>query len=190
MIDALITQIESIIFAASEEISFKKLSKLLGINESEVIEKIKALNGIYVSQQRGIRLVWNEAGVQMTSAPECAAIIGTFIQSEMREELTPSAIETLAIIVYKGPIKKVDIDFMRGVNSSYALRSLLIRGLVERINDPKDARGFIYKPSLEFLKKIGVSTIQDLPNYKEIIDKLEEIKQQTKQEIQTQQNEL
>lgn len=175
-------KLESLIFAATEEIPFKKLSSLLNVSVANVKEGVEALNALCISQQRGIRLVWNDTTVQMVSAPENAGLVDALVQSDMREELTPSALETLAIIVYRQPIKKVDIDFMRGVNSSYALRSLLIRGLVERTHDANDARGFIYKPSLEFLKRLGISRIEELPRYQEIIQKLEEIKRQTVQE--------
>lgn len=178
------SKLESVLFVAAEELSFKKLSHVLNVPAVKIKEVVEALNASYASQSRGIRLVWNDTAVHMVSAPEHSALIDALAQSNMREDLTPSALETLAIVIYRHPIKKVDIDFVRGLNSAYTLRSLLIRGLIEREHDPADARGFIYQPSLQLLKCLGISRIEELPDYQETVQKLEEIKKQTAQEIQ------
>ena len=75
--------------------------------------------------------------------------------------------ETLAIVAYSGPVPRAEIDFIRGVNSSFTLRNLLISGLVEREINPKDRRTFIYKPSMDFLRFLGLGKLEDLPEYGE-----------------------
>ena len=89
------------------------------------------------------------------------------MKSEFSEELSRAAIETAAIIAYQGPITRAEIEYVRGVNSSFILRGLLMRGLVERIENPKDARSYLYRISFDFLKHLGLTKIEDLPQYQE-----------------------
>ena len=180
--------LESLVFAASQDISYKKLSQLLKITIEETKQAVKNLNQYYEQNQRGLRLVFNDNSVQMATVKDNANLVEELVRSEIKEELTPAALETLTIISYKGSLRKIDIDFIRGVNSTHTLRSLLIRGLIERASDKRDARSFIYQPSLEFLKTLGVSNITELPDYQETNKKLEEIKQQFSESQQNQEN--
>ena len=76
--------------------------------------------------------------------------------------------ETLSIILYQGPISRSDIDYIRGVNSQFILRNLLIRGLIERIDNPNDARSFLYKVSINLLANLGINKIEELPEYEQV----------------------
>ena len=87
---------------------------------------------------------------------------------------TTLSLETLSVIAYKGPIRRSEIDYIRGVNSSFMVRNLLMRGLVERMRDSKDSRLYIYRISREFLKFLGITSISDLPEYGSFAQKLEE----------------
>ncbi len=91
---------------------------------------------------------------------------------ELNKDLGKATTETLALIIYKGPIKRSEIDNIRGVNSSYILRNLMIRGLIDKEIDPKNSRTNIYKPSFELLSYLGVTDIKNLPNYEEVIKEL------------------
>jgi len=166
----------------------KKLSQLLKISAEEAKQKVKDLNQYYEQNQSGLRLVFNDTSVQMATVKDNANLVEELIRSEVKEDLTPAALETLTIISYKGPLRKIDIDFIRGVNSTHTMRSLLIRGLIERASDKHDARSFVYQPSLEFLKTLGVSNITELPDYQETNKKLEGIKQQFSESQQNQEN--
>ena len=73
--------------------------------------------------------------------------------------------ETLSIVTYAGPMTRAELEYIRGVNSSFTMRNLLIRGLIERYPDPKRTNVFIYKPSFDLLKHIGISKVEDLPEY-------------------------
>jgi len=88
-----------------------------------------------------------------------------FIKDEFREDLTPASLETLSLISYLGPVSRAQIDYYRGVNSSFILRSLLMRGLVERYNDPQRANVYLYQASFDLLKYLGISRVEDLPEY-------------------------
>ncbi len=81
--------------------------------------------------------------------------------------------ETLAIILYQGPVKRSQIDYVRGVNSQFILRNLLVRGLIDRSLDPADERVFVYSPSLELLSYLGVSSVKDLPEFEKVIGALQ-----------------
>ena len=76
--------------------------------------------------------------------------------------------ETLSIVIYKNGVTRAEIDYIRGVNSSFTLRALSVRGLVEKTVDTKDNRRFVYKPSFELLSFMGVKSIENLPDYAEV----------------------
>ena len=110
----------------------------------------------------------------MATNPENASVIDQLIKSEIQENLSKAALEVLAIISYRGPITRVEIEAIRGVNCSFTVRSLMMRGLLERIENPKDNRGYLYKISFDFLRKLGVDSIEKLPDY-EMLSKDERI---------------
>ena len=82
--------------------------------------------------------------------------------------------EVVSIIAYRGPISKTEIESIRGVNCSYTLRNLLLRGLIERSDNPRDGRGYVYSITFEFLKKLGVEDVKKLPDH-DILSKDERI---------------
>ncbi|MCR4323000.1 MAG: SMC-Scp complex subunit ScpB [Candidatus Azambacteria bacterium] len=159
------SKIEAILFVSGEEMSVQKIQKALGndISEEEVVEQIKKLQEAY--QGRGVRIISKDGRVQMVSAPEYAEVIHALVRSHLTEELTPAALETLACIAYREPIAKQEIDELRGVNSIFSLRSLLMRGLIEKTKKNDDAQMNYYRVTLDFLKKLGVEKITDLPDY-------------------------
>jgi segregation and condensation protein B len=74
-------------------------------------------------------------------------------------------LEVISIVAYRGPITRSEIEAIRGVNSSYTVRSLMLRGLMERIENPNDSRGYLYKISFDFLKKLGIDSVERLPEF-------------------------
>jgi segregation and condensation protein B len=165
-------QIESILFWKGEPVKVKKLAEILNV-EIEAIEK--ALEELKVKiEGRGISLVRLEDEVTFGTAPEMSERIQKLTKEELVKDLGKAGLETLTIILYKGSVKRSDIDYIRGVNSQFILRNLLIRGLVERIVNPSDERTFLYKPSFDLLSHLGVSSIKELPEYENIIKNIEE----------------
>jgi segregation and condensation protein B len=110
------------------------------------------------------------------TSKELSPLIEKLTKDELTRDLGKAGLETLSIVLYQGPLARADIDYIRGVNSQFILRALLIRGLVERIDNPKDARSYLYKPTLDLLSHLGVSKIADLPEYEQVRKDIEGFK--------------
>lgn len=160
--------IESILFSIGEPISIEKLTKTLSKNQDLIKKAIDELAEDYEKENRGLRIIKKDEKIQLVSAPENSHYIEKLIKDELQEDLTPVSLEALAIVAYKGPITQAEIEEIRGVNSSYILRNLLIRGLIERKGHPEDARAYIYEVSFDFLRKLGLKSIEELPEYKKL----------------------
>lgn len=167
-------KIEAILFMKGEPQRIKSLASLLKVGESEVSEAVSKLAESLNSLGRGIRLMKKDDFVMLATSPEVASVVREMAKEEYDSKLSLAAIETLAIVAYKGPIIKAEIDYVRGVNSGFILRNLLIRGLVERIANPSDRRAFMYRPSFELLQFLGIEKVEDLPEYKDFNEKMEE----------------
>ncbi|TSC89056.1 MAG: segregation and condensation protein B [Parcubacteria group bacterium Gr01-1014_3] len=158
-------KIEALLFIYGEAMTYKKMAETLDCSEVELKSAIQELEESIKSDQRGLILVSDKDKVQLTTKPDFAGLFEQLIKEEMSENLTPSALETLSIVTYAGPISRAEVDYIRGVNSSFTLRNLSIRGLVERLIDPHRANAYIYSPSMEFLKLLGISKKEDLPEH-------------------------
>jgi segregation and condensation protein B len=168
--------LESLFFVSSRPLSLKELVDFSKQDAKEVESAINELMSEYSENNRGLRIIENNKKYQMASAPDNAKLIQDFLQTEVSGELTPASLETLTIIAYRSPIKKSDLEKIRGINCSLILRNLLIKGLIEEKNT-SDNEESEYSPSLEFIKFLGVNSLKDLPDYdkfhnNEDIDKL------------------
>lgn len=155
--------IESVLFVSGEPVKISKIAKITGASKPEVENAIMALQAD--CQNGGLAIIKKEDAVEMVTNPGNSEYVGELVKSEIQENLSQAALEVLAIVAYKGPITRADIEAIRGVNSSFTLRSLLLRGLLERIDNPKDNRGYLYKISFEFMKKLGIDDISKLPDW-------------------------
>ena len=176
-------KIEAILFFKNEPVTLTELSKLLNVPRENLQLTISNLQKEY--SNRGIVLVVNGEEVLLGTHPENSKLIETLQKEELSRELGRAGLETLAIVLYKGPISRREIDHIRGVNSSFILRTLLIRGLIERSESTE--RSYSYKPTLKLLEYLGVSSCEDLPDYKGTFKKIEEFvinsaEEQTKQD--------
>ncbi len=160
--------IESILFSIGEPISIEKLARTLGKNKNLIKKTIEDLENDYEKENRGVQIIKHGEKIQLVSSPKNNLYIEKLIKNELQEDLTPASLEALAIVAYKGPITRAEIEEIRGVNCSFILRSLLIRGLIERRGHPQDARAYVYEISFNFLKKLGLSSIEELPEYKKL----------------------
>jgi segregation and condensation protein B len=109
---------------------------------------------------------------QVATNPQNAAGVKAFLNAELRERLTDVTVETLAIIAYRQPISKAEIEAIRGVNCQYSIRTLLIRGLIARIADQNDGRQVLYQTTHEFLEHMGLSSVKDLPDFDTLVAKI------------------
>ena len=161
----IISQLETLLFASGDSQDINRLAKILDTTTDGVHMALEALETRYHLPESGLTIIRLGEKVQLGTKGENASVIERLREGELRETLSRATLETLAVIAYRAPVTRADIDAIRGVNSNFTLRHLLIRGLIEREGNPSDARGYIYRPSLEFLKTIGVEQISDLPEY-------------------------
>ena len=156
--------LESLFFVSTKSLDVKELAVFLKKDINEVEIALKALITEYQDNNRGLRIIESGRKYQMASAPDNAKLVQDFLQTEISGELTPASLETLTIIAYRGPIKKTDLEKIRGINCSLILRNLLIRGLIEQKTDKNDDDNE-YVVSLEFIKFLGLTSVKDLPDY-------------------------
>jgi segregation and condensation protein B len=128
----------------------------------------------------------------LATSPEHKELIEKILKEERDRDLGRAGIETLSIIAYKGPISKKEIEYIRGVNSDYALRSLLLRGLVEKKASRTDERVIMYNITSETLLHLGLKNITDLPEYSEMkkqLEVVENLKEEAEEKEQEQKDE-
>lgn len=155
--------IQAILFYQAEPMSIGRLSKLLKHSEEDIHSAINKLRDEL--QGSGLSLVENGNEVMLGTSPAASSLIAEITKEELSKELSKAALETLAIVLYKGPITRAEIDYIRGVNSNFILRNLQVRGLVEKIDNPADQRSYLYKPTFQLLEFLGVTRLEDLPEY-------------------------
>lgn len=171
---SLLAKIEALLFAYGEPLEVKRIAQTLKSDEETVTQAIHEIQKNCGEDGRGLTLIFHDGKAQLATRPEFAGVLDKLVREELREELTPAALETLAIVSYAGPLLRSGIDYIRGVNSSFILRSLLLRGLIERVPDPAHPNAYRYSASFDFLKHLGLSRAEDLPEYqslREIVQK-------------------
>jgi segregation and condensation protein B len=161
-------QIEAILYYRAEPVGIKELAEILEKDEENVKEAISVLKTIM--KDRGLAIFEEGGAIELRTSPDAAILIEKMIKDEDTKELTKSALETLSIILYKGPITRRDIDFIRGVNSSFILRTLTTRGLIKKISNEKENK---YETTTELLAHLGINSVKDLPEYTETAKTLE-----------------
>lgn len=167
-------KIEAILFFTSEPVSKSKIAKLTESSVEEVEEGIRILSE-RLDSTSGLSLLQIGETISLRTKSDFSNIIEKISDEEVVGDLSRSAQEVLAIILYKNGATRSDIDFIRGVNSTYTLRSLVLRGMIERVNDDTDNRKARYLPTHDLFAFLGITKKEDLPEYSEIIKSLEEI---------------
>lgn len=163
--DKKLASLEALLFIHGEPLSYKKIESVLGLKKGEGEPLAAELKKRLTEDRRGLQLVSDKERIQLATKPEFNKILEDFVKDELTEDLTPASLEALSVIAYLGPISRAKLEYLRGVNSIVILRNLMIRGLVERIPDPEHPAGFLYHPTLEFMKHLGLSAKEDLPEY-------------------------
>ena len=160
--------LEAILFAASEPITLDQFQDALPrIGKRAIRKGLTELYDDYEEMGRSFRLVEIANGYQISSRPEYSEWIEKFYTRQVRVTLSPSALETLAIVAYKQPITRSDVATIRGVNSDSVLNSLLEKGLV-RITGRKDGRALLFSTTDDFLQQFGLKDASELPSLDEI----------------------
>ncbi len=157
--------LEALLFIFGEPLDSKKIADVLKTDEEKVKTAAKELSDILSNDSnRGIVLIENSGKYMLATKPQYSALVEKFITDDLKEDLSPASLETLSIIAYFGPATRAQIDYLRGVNSSYILRNLLIRGLINR---KSKGNAFEYEVSFDFLKFMGIDNVEKMPQYQE-----------------------
>ncbi len=164
-LDKKIAELEALLFIHGEPISYKKIESVLKLEKEEGESVVQGLKKRLEAGERGLQLVLGNAKVPLATTPDFSQILEEFVKEEVSEDLTPASLEALSIVAYLGPISRMKIEHLRGVNSLVILRSLMIRGLVERFADPEHPSGFLYRPTFDLIKQLGLRGKEDLPEY-------------------------
>ncbi len=161
---------EGFLFAEGGSLSLKKLEQLLEVKRPELLaaldELATALDG------RGLSLVRTDTEATLAVSSETGPSIQKAYEKELGKEIGDAGLEVLAIILYRGASTRAQIDYIRGVNTSSTIRTLLSRGLLERAPNPSDAREYLYRPTTELLAHLGVKNVADLPDHAAIAAEL------------------
>lgn len=168
----LLAKCEALLFLHGEPITIKKMASVLEISSEEVESLLDLFATELERSERGLRLIRHEGKVQLVTKPDFHQLLEVFMKKELSEDLTPASLETLSLVLYLGPISRARIEYLRGVNSLFTLRSLLIRGLVERSPDPQKSSSFVYQASFETLKHLGLEEQAQLPDFEKFRDML------------------
>jgi segregation and condensation protein B len=178
MTSELTNRLEAFLFAEGGSLSRKKLLQLLECKSEElnsaVAELSTSLDG------RGISLVQTETEIALVVASSTQSALEKAFEKELGREIGEAGLEVLAIVLYRGASTRAQIDYVRGVNSSTSVRTLLARGLLERTGNPDDAREYLYRPTTELLAYLGITAAQELPEYATIRGELASFEQTQK----------
>ena len=173
MASSLDSQIEALLFALGRPISRSELIKMVDARSEQIEEAISKLK----ERSQGITLVDDGVEVELRIGANNSALIEKIRKEEYSRDIGKAGLEALSSVLYRGPLTRSEIDFIRGVNSSQTLRTLTLRGLVRKIPNPKDERSFLYEPTTELLAQLGVSRMQDLPDYAQVRQKLQQLEE-------------
>lgn len=164
------SQLESLLFVSLKPLSSKDLAVFTKVKIKEIEEALIELSTDYKMAERGLTLIKNNNQYQLTTAADSAPLIQEFLKDETSGELSQPSLEALTIIAYRGPIAKLELDRIRGVNCSLIIRNLLLRGLVDEKFDKTKNENF-YTVTHDFIRFLGLNEVAGLPDY----DKLHQV---------------
>jgi len=165
--------VEALLLVHGEPLSSREIAKMVKVKEDEVLRILDELKGEY--QEKGIVILAHGGNFSFSTHPDVAGVLKDIIAKNLEEPLTSSILETLSIVAYLGPIAKIDIDEMRGVNSYFTLKNLSVRGLIQKIN--QEGRSSLYDVTFDTLRYLGVTDRAELPSYDEFKEKLVHIRE-------------
>lgn len=165
-------KIEALLLARGESMEISELAKVLHVKSHAVFEALQCLE--IKLEGRGIKLQKKDKAVALVTSAEAAPFIDTARKEELARDLGRAGADTLSIILYKGHVSRSEIEYVRGVNSTSILRGLLMRGLIDRSPNPGNQRGYLYTPTFELLSFLGITSIEELPDFDKVKRELEE----------------
>ncbi len=161
-------QLEALLFANGDPVRVSRLCSVTKKKKGEVLEALETLRARLIKES-GLRLIQKDESIQLVTEKSLAPLVGTLFKTQKREELSRASLEVLAIIAYSGPVSREAIERIRGVNSVYILRSLLMRGLIDERREDTDAT---YELSFETMRELGLSSPHELPDWPTIQEEI------------------
>ncbi len=165
------TQIEGVLFYKAEPMKKTALANFFGVSLEEIDTNLALLSKRL--QNGATQLSITDTTVQLVLSPQISDTIERLKKEELRSDIGKAGAETLAIVLYRGPLSRIEIDRIRGVNSTFILRNLLVRGLIERREHPTDARSYLYAITPSLLNHLGISHREELPEFDTIMNALD-----------------
>lgn len=163
--------IEGLLFYKSAPQKKATLRKVYSVSSEDLQVALDMLSTRL--QSGALRLIETDTEIQLVTSPELAPFIEDIRKNEIKNDIGKAGAETLAIILYRAPITRVEVDRIRGVNSSFILRNLLIRGLIERSQN-KQGSGYTFSVTPNLLAHLGVSSTRELTDFARVTDALEQ----------------
>jgi len=162
--------IEALLFASDRPLTLQKLAEVSGLGAQTVRVSIEELNREYEDQGHSYAIEEIGGGFQILTLPEFSQWVGALTRSEVESRLSKAALETLAIVAYKQPVLRAEVDAIRGVQSGQIIRTLMEKGLV-RITGRKEVAGrpMLYGTTRKFLEAFGLRSVGDLPKAEEFV---------------------
>ena len=156
--------IEAILFVAGEPVNVKDVQRALDVTEDETRQAIDALDSDYSYHRRGITLKRFGEHVQLSTRAEYAPYVERLLQPIQKQSLSQSALETLAIVAYRQPVTKLEMEAVRGAKCDYSVQSLVNKGLIEEVGRKETlGRPILYGTTDKFLSHFGLHSLEDLP---------------------------
>ncbi len=164
--------VRAVLFVAGDGVEKEYLAEKLDVSMKELEKAVKELEA-ECSGDNGLHLIRYKNKIQLSSNPNFASYISDVLSPIREKSLTRAALETLAIIAYKQPVTKLEIEDIRRVNSDYATQALLDQNMIEIVGR-KDAVGrpLLFGTTEEFLKRFNITSIEDLPDYESLIERI------------------
>lgn len=156
--------IESVLFMAGEPVALKDIAVLFDMTEDEARQLMDKAIECFNTEQRGLQILCLADNYQLVTRAEYAPWIDKFTGVDRKKQLPASLIETVAVIAYKQPVTRAEVEYIRGVKCDYSVKKLLESGLIEQAGK-KDVPGkpFLYVTTPKFLKTFGISSLEELP---------------------------
>ena len=178
----LLGAVEAILFAMGESVSLSKIASAIGKDETEAKRLLEELKKQYQKKERGIQLIEPEDSYQLCTKPELYDYLIQVAKQPKKHVLTDVLLETLAIVAYKQPVTKIEIEKIRGVKSDHAVNKLVEYDLVCEVGR-LDAPGkpLLFGTTEEFLRRFGVQSVEELPSIAP--EQLEDFKEEAEREI-------
>jgi len=168
-------EIEAVLFYKTEPYAFGALAAFFGVSETEVREACARLQSSRA--QSGIRVTMTDREVELTTPPEMSERIESLRKDELSKDIGKAGAETLSVILYRGPLTRAEVDRIRGVNSTFIIRNLLVRGLIEKRDNPKDSRSLLYAATPELMRHLGIGKREELPDFEVILNAIDAFEQ-------------